>query len=177
MSGPRARLKWRRAPKEASAALRLARKRVLKKYKLPRVRRSIPIYLVSSDESASPRGTLVAWKFIFSPTRGVMLSAEVNVSHGGYSFAHLSEGPFGRVLIDYVDVAARFAPTTSSLEPRLIRIPSLQFVAVWLHGRKEDYVLPMPHDATPPVEVKAWNTIRLYLRERSLSLRQGTQTP
>jgi hypothetical protein len=98
-----------------------------------------PVYELSLIDLASGNGVsaarLIAWRYLLpSPTGGKMVAAEVHVDPGGaHEFGSLNEGPFVADTIQATTRAegdATFA--NGSYELRLLRIPALFVVALWL---------------------------------------------
>ena len=88
-----------------------------------------------------------AWRYLVVQGNRAVAAAEVNVAKGGaeMQFSHLNTGPF-------VEETNRAMAQAEKLEQvagadyvvRLLTIPALYVVALWLHGEKNDLLIPMP---------------------------------
>jgi len=94
----------------------------------------------------------VGWRYVLGRgTEPHALAAEVHLRPEGYQFAGVNEGPFNKQM---VDMMKRIEPQVheADYEPRLLRIPALYIVALWLKSSKGDLYVPL-EPSNPEVEV------------------------
>jgi len=111
-----------------------------------------PIYTFTLDDLAREptlrSARLVGWRYLVEHAGTPVAAAEVGIDG---KFSQFNEGPFVTATIEAVQLAERH-PTTSdsSYAVRLIRVPPLYVMALWLHDERggDDFIFPMP--PTPP---------------------------
>jgi hypothetical protein len=101
-------------------------------------------------DAARPAG----WRYLVEVGERVVAAAQTRVTDDGrHAFGHLNEGPFvaGTVralhALDVMDDAAG-GGAGAGAEVRLLQVPALYFVGLWLHGEKGDTVVPV--EPAPP---------------------------
>jgi hypothetical protein len=117
-----------------------------------------PVYVLGLDSLINGRGLadarLVGWRYIIDKGTGATVAAEVGYDHGTaqHAFSSLNQGSF----VDDTPVqvsAAQRAPEVASgdYELRLLRIPALYLVALWLKDRNgtEDRLVPLAPSQPP----------------------------
>ncbi|HEX8738107.1 MAG TPA: hypothetical protein VF721_22425 [Pyrinomonadaceae bacterium] len=86
------------------------------------------------------------WRYTLLNADEPVVAAEVNSSGGeDAQFSHFNTGPF-------VEETARAILQAESLdevaendyEARILKIPALYVMALWLHGERDDILIPMP---------------------------------
>lgn len=93
----------------------------------------LPIHVLDPRQSAGPlpRVRLTGWRFLIRAGDGVVAAAETAVTPNGWAFSHFSEGPYlastQRALLQ-----AEALPAPS--QPRLLSVPGLYMLCLWLHG-------------------------------------------
>jgi hypothetical protein len=163
----------RNAPRGAAAQLvahltDLARERKLP-HRMPQMHletlshsEAHPVYFVPLDALA--KGKLLdaakqtGWRYLLVQDNAAVAEAELSVSRGAKSakasktattarplqFASLTHGPFAAATVDALGAAERLPQVErDDYEMRLIKIPAVYFVALWLHGAKGDILIPM----------------------------------
>jgi hypothetical protein len=89
-----------------------------------------------------PRTRLTGWRFLIRSTDRAVAAAETTLTPDGWTFSHFFEGPY----IASTEHALRQAEAMKThFQPRLLSIPELYMLALWLHGDHE----ADPADSTP----------------------------
>lgn len=116
-----------------------------------------PVHTLGLDDLAAGRGlaaaALTSWRFMVSDGGKPAAAAEVTVDRNGQAaaFDHVNRGPFVAATARARKAAARLAAVRDSdVEVRLLRIPALYVMALWLKPRDggDDIVIPL--DPAPP---------------------------
>jgi len=88
----------------------------------------------------------VGWRYIVMHEDQPVAAAEVDAGGGSkVQFSHFNTGPFveetARAIIqaEGLDEVAK-----KDYEARILRIPALYVMALWLHSDKDDIIIPMP---------------------------------
>ncbi|AZS88528.1 hypothetical protein ACIQKE_20440 [Streptomyces griseoviridis] len=92
----------------------------------------LPVHVL--DETA-PAGTsatrLAGWRFLIRCGERSVAAAETRLTPDGYAFSHFFEGPY----IASTELALRQAEALQQpYQPRLLSIPRLYMLTLWLHG-------------------------------------------
>jgi hypothetical protein len=112
----------------------------------------------------------VAWRWFVQEGRRTIASVEVREdAEGGHAVSEINEGPFVRSSSEALE-AAETLPVAKdqSYEPRLLKIPGVYLVSLWLHADK-DYddlfvvLAPAPYNLEPD-HVYRWNELERLLR-------------
>jgi hypothetical protein len=93
-------------------------------------------------EAARPTG----WRYLLRQGDRVVASAEtVTIPAGRQEFAQINCGPFVASTAAALETADALPETMDrSYEPRLLDVPALHTMALWLHGdRKDDLLIPL----------------------------------
>jgi hypothetical protein len=98
------------------------------------------------------RATAVGWRYYLGHSEHAAPSAAAEV-HGGPGeemFAGINTGPFVRESITAIERAHSDQALPATYEPRLLRVPALYVVALWLHAVEhgDDVVIPLPSSST-----------------------------
>lgn len=89
--------------------------------------------IVGSDRTAYTR--LTGWRFLIRSGDRAVAAAETMLTPDGWAFSHFFEGPY----LASTELAVRQAETaTAHYQPRLLSIPELYMLTLWLHGDTED---------------------------------------
>ncbi|HSD02067.1 MAG TPA: hypothetical protein VLB81_06865 [Gaiellales bacterium] len=91
---------------------------------------------------------MTAWRYLVEEAGATVASAEVSVDANGAvrGFDHLNEGPFVKATAAAQKAAAKLPQVRDgNVEARVIRIPALYVMALWLKNLDgdEDVVVPM----------------------------------
>ncbi|MFF3958221.1 hypothetical protein ACFYY1_34185 [Streptomyces sp. NPDC001890] len=82
----------------------------------------------------APATRLAGWRFLIRSSEQPVAAADTMLTPDGWTFSHFFEGPY----ITSTELALRQAETvTSHYQPRLLSIPELYMLALWLHGDAE----------------------------------------
>ena len=126
-----------------------------------------PVYIATLDDLA--KGKLLAaakqtgWRYLLVHGNAAVgeaeLSAETRGAKGAKSakskepqFLGLTHGPFTAATIDALHAAERLPQIAKAdYELRLLKVPAVYLVALWLHGGNEDILIPL---GQPPAGLK-----------------------
>lgn len=111
-----------------------------------------PVYVLLLPEILAGRGLsaahLVGWRYLLMSGVDAIASAEVNTneSETQHVFASMNEGRANQATLEATaDLERSPLVATGNFELRLLRIPSLMTVAIWLHGSQNaDIITPIP---------------------------------
>jgi hypothetical protein len=79
------------------------------------------------------------WRFLLAVDERVLASAETRSEAGRQVFSHVNVGPFVSGTVDAVTVAERIADADErQLELRLLTVPALYLMSVWLQPSEQD---------------------------------------
>ncbi|MCX4678680.1 hypothetical protein OG413_25805 [Streptomyces sp. NBC_01433] len=85
--------------------------------------------IVASD--TAPRTRLAAWRFLIRSEERAVAAADTMLTPDGWAFSHFFEGPY----LASTELAVRQAETSASAyQARLLSIPELYMLTLWLHG-------------------------------------------
>jgi hypothetical protein len=89
-------------------------------------------------DRARPAG----WRYLLAVGDRVVASAETHTDDGEQQvFSHVNAGPFVEGTVEALAVAERFADTDEpSMELRLLNVPAVYLMAVWLHSQQASNV-------------------------------------
>ncbi len=124
--------------------------------RVPEVDVALPTYNLGLEELAREKDIRkakeVGWRYLLKENREVIASVDVHTKKDERpAFAQTNEGPFVRgvsnalVKVKEVDEAQR-----RDFEPRVLTIPALHIVALWLKDENGEEDLIMPIEPTPP---------------------------
>ncbi|MFF8606440.1 hypothetical protein ACF06X_10920 [Streptomyces sp. NPDC015346] len=82
----------------------------------------------------APRTRLAGWRFLIRSTDRTVAAADTMLTPDGWSFSHFFEGPY----ITATERALLQAEALPTLyQPRLLSVPELYMLTLWLHGDTE----------------------------------------
>jgi hypothetical protein len=93
----------------------------------------LPVYALDdiTTPAGPPQARLTGWRFMIRDGDRTVAAAEAMLTADGWAFSHFSEGPY----VSSAELALRQAESLpSAYQPRLLSIPELYMVALWLHG-------------------------------------------
>ncbi|WP_329123072.1 hypothetical protein [Streptomyces sp. NBC_01353] len=100
----------------------------------------------------APRTRLVGWRFLIRGTTDrAVAAADTMLTPDGWSFSHFFEGPYVTAT-ERALLQAETLPT--SYQPRLLSVPGLYMLTLWLHGDTEAdgaSASPAPADLLVPL--------------------------
>ncbi|MCK1799017.1 hypothetical protein MTQ01_23895 [Streptomyces sp. XM4193] len=120
-----------------------------------RVAAALPLHLLPSIGDRVPSAPLTGWRFLLAGDTGPLLTADSVPSADGWAFSHFSDGPYAASALRCLDSARTLSAT---YEPRLLCVPELYMVTLWLHcpgpARDQDHLGPadllIPLAPAPP---------------------------
>ncbi|GAA1926260.1 hypothetical protein [Streptantibioticus ferralitis] len=97
-----------------------------------------------------PRARLTGWRFLIRGGDRVVAAAETMNTPDGWAFSHFCEGPY---LASTEHALRQAEPLPSAYQPRLLSIPGLYMLCLWLHGdiTDGDEAQPAPADVLIPL--------------------------
>ena len=123
-----------------------------------------PVYFVPLDALADGKllqaAKQTSWRYLLvqdnEPIAEAELASGSRSAKGAKSraldFVSLTHGPFARATVDALGAAERLPQVDrEDYELRLLKIPAVYFVALWLHGARGDILMPM---GNPPGGLK-----------------------
>jgi len=110
------------------------------------------IYFVGLEDIAAGRvlsaARFVGWRYIILSRDDPRAAAELSVddSGGNLEFSQVNQGPYVGSTIEGFSFAEGLDEVqTNDYEVRLIKIPALYIIGLWLHGQAgEDLIIPLP---------------------------------
>jgi hypothetical protein len=92
----------------------------------------LPVHVLDGiDASGVPVTRLTGWRFLIRCADRAVAAAETMLTPDGWAFSHFFEGPY----IASTERALRQAETmTQPYQPRLLSVPGLYMLTLWLHG-------------------------------------------
>ncbi|WP_434587928.1 hypothetical protein [Streptomyces sp. A5-4] len=98
-----------------------------------------------------PRTRLTGWRFLIRSGDRTVAAADTMLTPDGWAFSHFCEGPY----IASSERALRQAETMNGrYQPRLLSVPELYMLNLWLHGEPEADAsddMPLPTDVLVPL--------------------------
>ncbi|MGH9178868.1 MAG: hypothetical protein ACRD0N_09995 [Acidimicrobiales bacterium] len=142
-----------------------------------------PVFNLGLSDLTSARGgglgamRATGWRYLLRQADQVVASAETVVPQaGGAQFSHFNQGPFVASTAEALATAERLPEMREgSFEMRLLHVPALYTMALWLHGDGDDDILiplaPAPPDVEPNRPYPAAELLEL-LAERAAGIPQ-----
>ncbi|MDT9701124.1 hypothetical protein [Streptomyces sp. P17] len=92
----------------------------------------LPVHVLDGITATGPSATrLAGWRFLIRCGDRAVAAAETRLTPDGWAFSHFFEGPY----ITSTERALRQAETMpQSYQPRLLSVPGLYMLTLWLHG-------------------------------------------
>lgn len=93
----------------------------------------LPVHVLEriGPNGLAPATRLAGWRFLIRGSEQAVAGADTMLTPDGWAFSHFFEGPY----IASTELALRQAETvTPPYQPRLLSIPELYMLALWLHG-------------------------------------------
>jgi hypothetical protein len=105
--------------------------------------------IVPSD--SAPYTRLAGWRFLIRGGERAVAAAETMLTPDGWTFSHFFEGPY----LSSTERALRQAESMKThFQPRLLSIPELYMLTLWLHGDTDadaSVGTPLPTDVLVPL--------------------------
>lgn len=98
----------------------------------------------------APRTRLVGWRFLIRGAERAVAAADTMLTPDGWTFSHFFEGPYVAAT-ERALLQAESLPT--AYQPRLLSIPELYMLTLWLHGdtTEDGTSAPDPADLLVPL--------------------------
>jgi hypothetical protein len=135
----------------------------------------LPVYNLGLDDLVADRppseNSLTGWRYPISVDNRVVASAEVATEPGNANprFSSVNQGPFDPAIETALERLASSGETTQH-SVRLLRIPALYLMALWLHSDdQDDRYQPLPPAPTPlrAGESYSWSELREALLQQA----------
>ncbi|GAA2461080.1 hypothetical protein [Streptomyces macrosporus] len=113
----------------------------------------LPLHVLDGITASDgpPRTRLTGWRFLLRDGHGVVGAAEAMLTADGWTFSHFSAGPF---VASTETALARAETLPTTYQPRLLSVPELYMLTLWLHGDTEADAAggsPAPDDLLVPL--------------------------
>ncbi|HEX9274822.1 MAG TPA: hypothetical protein VGA51_00280 [Casimicrobiaceae bacterium] len=115
-----------------------------------------PVFYAPLDALAGGKlldaATQLSWRYLLVQDDAAVAEAELSVGRRGakragakpLEFLGLTHGPFTAATIEALAAAEQLPQVAAAdYELRLLKIPAVYLVALWLHGAKDDILIPM----------------------------------
>ncbi|MFT2016736.1 hypothetical protein ACMA1D_12955 [Streptomyces sp. 796.1] len=104
-----------------------------------------------AGQAAAPITRLIGWRFLIVGAEHAVAAAEALLTPGGWAFSHFCEGPY----VTSTEQALRRADALpTAYQPRLLSVPELYMLTLWLHRETADEPAggpPAPADLLVPL--------------------------
>lgn len=92
----------------------------------------LPVHVLDRITPVGASATrLAGWRFLIRCGGSAVATAETRLTPDGWAFSHFFEGPY----VTATELALRQAETmTQSYQARLLSVPELYMLTLWLHG-------------------------------------------
>jgi hypothetical protein len=109
------------------------------------------VYFVSLESIAAGKvfsqAELTGWRYIVLDDERPLFAAELDIdlAQGALEFSNTNQGPHVEGTLEGVRIAESLDDVREhDFELRLLEIPSLYVIALWLHGEEKDLLIPLP---------------------------------
>ena len=115
-----------------------------------------PVFRVPLDALASGKlldaAILASWRYLLVQDERAIAEVELSAGRRGakgagtksLEFLGLTHGPFTEATIEALATAEQLPQVAAAdYELRLLKVPAVYLVALWLHGAKDDILIPM----------------------------------
>jgi hypothetical protein len=115
-----------------------------------------PVFYVPLDALAAGKlldaATQTSWRYLLVQDDAAIAEAELSSGRRGakgagakaLEFLGLTQGPFTAATIEALAAAEQLPQVAAAdYELRLLKVPAVYLVALWLHGAKDDILVPM----------------------------------
>ncbi|MCX4587544.1 hypothetical protein [Streptomyces sp. NBC_01481] len=113
----------------------------------------LPVHVLDQivPSSSAPYTRLTGWRFLIRSGERSVAAAETMLTPDGWTFSHFFEGPY----LSSTERALRQAESMRThFQPRLLSIPELYMLTLWLHGDTDADAgtgTPRPTDVLVPL--------------------------
>jgi hypothetical protein len=115
-----------------------------------------PVYVLGLDQviAGADLSTIspIGWRYLLRQGGQTVAAAQTIVDAGKATFAQFNSGPFVPATQEALGQAEQYAggEEGEDLEPRLVHVPALYAMALWLHGTDGAGDVILPIAPTPP---------------------------
>ena len=115
-----------------------------------------PVFYVPLDALAGGKlldaATQASWRYLLVQDDAAIAEAELSAGRRGakgagakaLEFLGLTQGPFTAATIEALAAAEQLPQVAAAdYELRLLKVPAVYLIALWLHGAKDDILVPM----------------------------------
>jgi hypothetical protein len=134
-------------------------------------------YFVQLESVAEGRilseAELTGWRYIVLNDESPLLAAELDIDAdaGVLEFSNANLGPHAEGTLQGVRIAESLDEVRErDFELRLLEIPSLYVIALWLHGAEKDLLIPLPptNPGLTPYRIYPVEDLSTFLREAAI---------
>ena len=112
----------------------------------------LPVHVLdpAPADGGLPQARLTGWRFLIRCGERILAAAETVLTPDGTAFSHFSEGPY---LASTERALHQAELLPGSHQPRLLSVPGLYMLTLWLHGELSDgpEAQPAPADVLIPL--------------------------
>ncbi|MFG2294206.1 hypothetical protein [Streptomyces sp. NPDC048603] len=96
----------------------------------------LPVHVLDrvSAGGRPPRTRLAAWRFLIRSGDRFVAAADTRLTPDGWAFSHFFEGPYVAATERALRQAESLSALGASYQPRLLSVPELYMLTLWLHG-------------------------------------------
>ncbi|UGY94810.1 hypothetical protein [Streptomyces gobiensis] len=96
----------------------------------------LPVHVLTAiaGSGPSPRTRLTGWRFLLRGSGAAVGTAETTCTADGWVFSQFGEGPY---VASTENALRRAESLTASYQPRLLSVPELYMLTLWLHADTE----------------------------------------
>ena len=139
---------------------------------------------LAQAERVEDTARATGWRFLVEEATEPVAAAEVQDKTGAALPAQLTEGQFVRSTAEGLRAAETLAPVQeAAYELRLLRVPALYLVALWLHAtEREDLFLalepaPAPFEPGRPYTATEFSELAAGLAREALKAQRAAERP
>ncbi|MGW6460750.1 hypothetical protein ACWF94_33290 [Streptomyces sp. NPDC055078] len=113
----------------------------------------LPVHILDriAPNPSRPATRLTGWRFLIRGGERAVAAADTRLTPDGWTFSHFFEGPY----VGSTEQALRQAESMKTpFQPRLLSIPELYMLTLWLHGditAEASSGAPLPTDVLVPL--------------------------
>ncbi|MFD3441408.1 hypothetical protein ACFWU3_28320 [Streptomyces sp. NPDC058685] len=113
----------------------------------------LPVHVLDRivPSAGRPCTRLTGWRFLIRSGERSVAAAETTLTADGWTFSHFFEGPY---LISTERALRQAESMHTAFQPRLLSIPELYMLTLWLHGDTDADAstgMPLPTDVLVPL--------------------------
>jgi hypothetical protein len=113
----------------------------------PQTSEPMPVYVVALDDITEPTffnaAQRVGWRYVVYDGNAASGVADIHGEGGTFAFGGLTQGPASDRMVEAATVAHQtFSTPNEGYELRILEIPELREMSLWLHGETADHFIP-----------------------------------